>query len=91
MTDDIKLNKIVGNGISYIIEKNDHQRMVTNLSAQIKNYILENDELIKERVKKEVILLFLLLLIIKLLIKSPQDFQTSSGKLKKIRDMKSGT
>ena len=52
MTDDIKLNKIVGNGISYIIEKNDHQRMVTNLSAQIKNYILENDEIIKERVKK---------------------------------------
>ncbi len=52
MTDDIKLNKIVGNGISYIIEKNDHQRMVTNLSSQIKNYILENDEMIKERVKK---------------------------------------
>jgi len=52
MTDDIKLNKIVGNGISYIIEKNDHQRIVTNLSSQIKNYILENDEMIKERVKK---------------------------------------
>lgn len=52
MTDDIKLNKIVGNGISYIIEKNDHQRIVTNLSSQIKNYIVENDELIKERVKK---------------------------------------
>lgn len=52
MTDDIKLNKIVGNGISYIIEKNDHQRMVTNLSSQIKNYIIENDEMIKERVKK---------------------------------------
>lgn len=52
MTDDIKLNKIVGNGIGYIIEKNDHQRMVTNLSSQIKNYIIENDEMIKERVKK---------------------------------------
>ncbi|WP_312901436.1 DUF445 domain-containing protein [Chryseobacterium taichungense] len=52
MTDDIKLNKIVGNGISYIIDKNDHQRIVTNLSSQIKNYILENDEMIKERVKK---------------------------------------
>ncbi|AZA59151.1 MULTISPECIES: DUF445 domain-containing protein [Chryseobacterium] len=52
MTDDIKLNKIVGNGISYIIEKNDHQRIVTNLSSQIKNYILDNDEMIKERVKK---------------------------------------
>lgn len=52
MTDDIKLNNIVGNGISYIIEKNDHQRIITNLSSQIKNYILENDEMIKERVKK---------------------------------------
>jgi uncharacterized membrane-anchored protein YjiN (DUF445 family) len=52
MTDDIKLNKIVGNGIGYIIEKNDHQRIVTNLSSQIKNYILDNDEMIKERVKK---------------------------------------
>ncbi|WP_307453426.1 MULTISPECIES: DUF445 domain-containing protein [Chryseobacterium] len=52
MTDDIKLNKIVGNGIGYIIEKNDHQRLITNLSSQIKNYILENDEMIKDRVKK---------------------------------------
>lgn len=52
MTDDIKLNKIVGNGISYIIDKNDHQRLITSLSSQIKIYILENDEMIKDRVKK---------------------------------------
>lgn len=52
MTDNIKLNKIVGNGIGYILEKNDHQRIITNLSAQIKNYITENDEMIKDRVKK---------------------------------------
>jgi uncharacterized membrane-anchored protein YjiN (DUF445 family) len=52
MTDGIKLNKIVGNGIGYILEKNDHQRIITNLSAQIKNYITENDEMIKDRVKK---------------------------------------
>ncbi len=52
MANDIKLNKIVGNGISYIIEKNDHQRIITSLSSQIKNYILENDEMIKDRVKK---------------------------------------
>ncbi len=52
MTEDIKLNKIVGNGISYILEKNDHQRIVTNLSSQIKNYILENNEMIKDRVRK---------------------------------------
>ncbi|MDQ0784072.1 DUF445 domain-containing protein [Chryseobacterium sp. W4I1] len=52
MTDDIKLNKVVGNGIGYILEKNDHQRIVTNLSKQIKEYIIENDEMIKERVEK---------------------------------------
>ncbi|WBV59474.1 DUF445 domain-containing protein [Chryseobacterium camelliae] len=52
MTDGIRLNKIVGNGIGYILEKNDHQRIITNLSSQIKNYILENDEMIKDRVKK---------------------------------------
>lgn len=52
MTDDIKLNKIVGNGINYILEKNDHERIITNLSAQIKNYIIENDEMIQKRVKE---------------------------------------
>jgi len=52
MTDDIQLNKVVGNGIGYILEKNDHQRIITNLSRQIKEYILENDEMIKDRVKK---------------------------------------
>ncbi|MGN7865403.1 DUF445 domain-containing protein [Chryseobacterium sp. 22458] len=52
MTGDIKLNKVVGNGIGYILEKNDHQRIITNLSKQIKEYIIENDEMIQERVKK---------------------------------------
>lgn len=52
MTGDIKLNKVVGNGIGYILEKNDHQRIITNLSKQIKEYIIENDEMIKDRVKK---------------------------------------
>lgn len=52
MTDDIKLNKIIGNGIHYLLDKNDHQRIVTNLSKQIKNYIIENDEMIQSRVKE---------------------------------------
>lgn len=52
MTDDIKLNSIVGNGIHYILEKNDHQRIITSLSSQIKTYITDNDEMIKSRVRK---------------------------------------
>ncbi|ROH96382.1 DUF445 domain-containing protein [Chryseobacterium daecheongense] len=52
MTDDIQLNKIIGNGINYLLEKNDHQRIITNLSRQIKDYVLENDEMIKNRVSE---------------------------------------
>ncbi|WP_343664379.1 DUF445 domain-containing protein [Chryseobacterium mucoviscidosis] len=52
MTNTIKLNAILGNGINYLLDKNDHQRIITNLSSQIKNYIAENDEMIKDRVKK---------------------------------------
>lgn len=52
MTDTIKLNAILGSGINYLLDKNDHQRIINNLSSQIKNYIAENDEMIKDRVKK---------------------------------------
>lgn len=53
MSGDLKVNQIVGNGLDYILEKNDHQRLVTNLSKQIKTYIVNNQELVRERVKKE--------------------------------------
>lgn len=52
MTDDIKLNKIIGNGINYLLDKNDHQRIITNLSKQIKDYIIENEAMIQNRVKE---------------------------------------
>lgn len=52
MTDNIKLNALLGNGINYLLDKNDHQKIITNLSKQIKDYIIENDEMIQERVKK---------------------------------------
>lgn len=53
MSDDLKINQIIGNGIEYILDKNDHQRFITNLSKQIKEYVLNNQEMVKERVKKE--------------------------------------
>ncbi|MBT2621688.1 DUF445 domain-containing protein [Chryseobacterium sp. ISL-6] len=52
MTNDIKFNVIIGNGINYLLDKNDHQRIITNLSKQIKDYIIENEEMIEDRVKK---------------------------------------
>ena len=53
MTEDFKINQILGNGIEYILQKNDHQKLITNLSKQIKNYVLENHEMVRERVKSE--------------------------------------
>lgn len=53
MTKDLKINEIVGSGMDYILERNDHQRLVTGLSKQIKSYIVNNQEMVRERVKKE--------------------------------------
>lgn len=53
MSEDLKINQIVGNGLDYILERNDHQRLVTNLSKQIKTYIAQNQTIVRERVKKE--------------------------------------
>ncbi|GGG44218.1 DUF445 domain-containing protein [Epilithonimonas arachidiradicis] len=53
MTDSIQLNSVIGNGIEYLLNKNDHQKIITNLSSQIKKYILENQQMISERVGKE--------------------------------------
>ena len=36
MTGDVKINQILGNGMEYLLEKNDHQKLITSLSAQIK-------------------------------------------------------
>ena len=53
MTDDVKINQIIGNGLDYVLDKKDHQRFITNLSKQIKEYVLNNQEMVKERVKSE--------------------------------------
>ena len=53
MSDDLKINQIVGNGIEYVLDKQDHQKMITNLSKQIKDYVIANQDIVKARVKKE--------------------------------------
>lgn len=53
MTSELKISQIVGNGLEYIVEKNEHQKLITNLSKQIKEYVLQNQEMVRERVKKE--------------------------------------
>lgn len=53
MSDDVKINQIIGTGLEYVLDKEDHQRFITNLSGQIKSYVLNNQDLVKSRVKSE--------------------------------------
>ncbi|WP_226063499.1 DUF445 domain-containing protein [Kaistella polysaccharea] len=53
MTNDVKINLIIGNGLEYVLDKKDHQRFITNLSKQIKEYVINNQQLVKDRVKSE--------------------------------------
>lgn len=53
MTQDFKINKLMGSGLNYILENNDHQKIITKFATLIKSYISENQQLVQTRVKKE--------------------------------------
>lgn len=53
MSHNLEVNQIVGNGLEYILKNNDHQKAITALSHQIKDYIKNHQDLVRERVKKE--------------------------------------
>ena len=53
MTEDFKVNQLLGKGLDYILERDDHQKLITKFATLIKNYILENQDLVQSRVKKE--------------------------------------
>lgn len=53
MSANLKFNEIIGNGLDYLLDRNDHQRLITNLAGQIKTYITNNRVMVRDRVKKE--------------------------------------
>ncbi|WP_300669741.1 DUF445 domain-containing protein [Soonwooa sp.] len=53
MTTSIKVNKLLGSGLEYLIQKNDHEALITSLSGQIKTYVLQHQQMVTERVEKE--------------------------------------
>ena len=53
MAAELKINQLVGNGLEYLVDRNEHQKIVTNLSKQIKEYVAQHQDLVRERVKRE--------------------------------------
>lgn len=50
---DIKLNEIAANGLILVIDRGDHARLLNFLVNKIKNYVISNEELVKQKVKQE--------------------------------------
>lgn len=46
----IDYSKLVQQGITYLIERDEHITLLENILPQIKNYIIENDQLILKRI-----------------------------------------
>ena len=49
----IKLNLVVANALCYFIEHGEHEKPVTLLAGKIKEYIRENEDMVREKVKEE--------------------------------------
>lgn len=56
-TEELKPNLILANGLNYLLENNDHQRLITHLAQQLKNHLAQNKETVRKRVEKESFIL----------------------------------
>jgi uncharacterized membrane-anchored protein YjiN (DUF445 family) len=50
---EVKLNQIVANALQYFLDRNEHEKLMTNLAARIKTYISENETMVQDKVKEE--------------------------------------
>lgn len=49
----LNLSALVGNGLEYLVQRDEHQRLITGLAQEIRGYILQNGDIIRGHVKKQ--------------------------------------
>lgn len=49
----IPTHDLLANGIQYLMKTNEQEKLVSLLASRIKNFVLENEDLVAEKVKKE--------------------------------------
>ncbi len=49
----IELNKVAAKTLTYLLERGEHEKLVTLLAGKIKEYIRNNESLVQEKVKAE--------------------------------------
>lgn len=53
LLDNIELNKTLASVLQYVIDKNEHEKLLTYFLSKAKYYVAENEDVIRQRVKKE--------------------------------------
>lgn len=53
LLDSVQLNVVVGNALQFFLDKQEHEKLVTTLAGKIRQYIGENEDLVRDRVKSE--------------------------------------
>ncbi|AHF15351.1 DUF445 domain-containing protein [Niabella soli] len=53
LVNDIKLNEVVANGLQLVIARGDHERVLNFVVNKVRQYVLNNEDLIKQKVKQE--------------------------------------
>ncbi len=53
LLDEFKLNTIAASALQYFLDKGGHQQLITLLAGKLKAFIQENEDVVRERVKKE--------------------------------------
>ncbi|MCF3109139.1 DUF445 domain-containing protein [Niabella sp. CC-SYL272] len=52
LLDGVRLNEVVANGLGLIVERGDHERVLNFVLGKVRNYVIENEALVKQRVKE---------------------------------------
>lgn len=52
LLDGVRLNEVVANGLGLIVERGDHERVLNFVLEKVRNYVVENEVLVKQRVKE---------------------------------------
>lgn len=53
LINEMPLHTMLAGGIEYFLHRNEHEKFVTAIAARIKQYIIENESLVKEKVSAE--------------------------------------
>jgi uncharacterized membrane-anchored protein YjiN (DUF445 family) len=53
LVDEMPLHTMLSGGLEYFLNRNEHEKFVTVIASRIKDYIVENEDMVKEKVREE--------------------------------------